>query len=93
MLRLHSNNQQHLFVSTKLASLKIQLNQSILGLDKEIIVLTSSNMGKAFVPDRYIDIFQGRAPRNVLAKHYTGKGLGQLKRIYEKANLKVVERG
>ena len=41
--------------------------------------------GELMVPDRFVDIFQGRAPRNVLAKHYTGKGLKRLKRIYEKA--------
>ena len=47
-------------------------------------------MGELGVADRFIDIFQGRAPRSVLAKHYTGKGLQRLKRIYEKANLKVL---
>lgn len=35
-------------------------------------------MGKAFVPDRYIDIFQGRAPKNVLAKHYNPHGIEKL---------------
>jgi hypothetical protein len=39
---------------------------------------------------RFIDVFQGRAPRSVLAKHYTGKGLERLKRIYDKVNLKVL---
>jgi intergrase/recombinase len=47
-------------------------------------------MGELGVPDRFIDIFQGSALRTVLAKHYNGKGLQQLKRIYEKANLKVL---
>lgn len=42
------------------------------------------------VPDRFVDVFQGRAPKSVLAKHYTGKGLERLKRIYDKANLKVL---
>jgi len=42
------------------------------------------------VPDRFVDVFQGRAPRNVSAKHYTGKGLERLKRIYDKANLEVL---
>ena len=48
-------------------------------------------MGKRFVPDRYIDIFQGKAPRNVLAKHYTPQGIKTLREIYDKASLKVVE--
>ncbi len=50
----------------------------------------SSEMGDLGVQDRYVDVFQGRAPRSVLAKHYTGKGLERLKRIYDKANLRVL---
>jgi intergrase/recombinase len=50
----------------------------------------SQELGKALIPDRYIDIFQGRAPRNVLAKHYTPQGLRMLREIYDKANLKVL---
>ena len=50
----------------------------------------STEMGELGIPDRFIDVFQGRAPRTVLAKHYTGKGLVRLKRIYDKANLKVL---
>lgn len=49
----------------------------------------STEMGELGVPDRFVNIFQGRAPRSVLAKHYTGKGLETLKRIYDKANLRV----
>ena len=49
----------------------------------------STEMGELGVPDRYVDVFAGRAPRSVLAKHYTGRGLERLKRIYEKANLKI----
>jgi len=50
----------------------------------------SSRLGELMVPDRYVDIFQGRAPRSVLAKHYTGNGLERLKRIYDKAGLRVL---
>ena len=50
----------------------------------------STEMGELGGPDRFVNIFQGRAPINVLAKHYAGKGLQQLKRIYDKANLKVL---
>ena len=49
----------------------------------------STMLGELMVPDRFVDVFQGRAPKSVLAKHYTGKGLEILKRIYNKANLKV----
>ena len=50
----------------------------------------SQELGKAFVPDRYIDIFQGRAPKNVLAKHYNPDGIEMLNEIYEKTNLKIL---
>ena len=50
----------------------------------------STEMGELGVADRFVDVFQGRAPRSVLAKHYTGKGLERLKRIYDKADLKVL---
>ncbi len=50
----------------------------------------ATEMGERLIPDRYIDIFQGRAPRSVLAKHYTGKGVQRLKRIYNKAKLKIL---
>jgi integrase/recombinase XerD len=56
---------------------------------KDLRDFFSQEMGKAFVPDRYIDIFQGRAPRNVLSKHYNPHGISMLKEIYEKADLKV----
>jgi intergrase/recombinase len=47
-------------------------------------------LGELGVPDRYVDVFQGRAPKSVLARFYTGKELLRLKRIYDKANLKVL---
>ena len=49
----------------------------------------SQELGKAFVPDRYIEIFQGRTPKNVLVKHYTSQGIKMLNEIYEKTNLKI----
>ncbi len=50
----------------------------------------ATEMGEKLIPDRFIDIFQGRAPRSVIAKHYTGKGLDRLRRIYDKANLRIL---
>jgi len=35
-------------------------------------------------------VFQGRIPKTVIAKFYTGKELEKLKRIYDKAELKVL---
>jgi len=49
----------------------------------------STELGERGVPDRYVDVFQGRAPKTVIAKFYTGKELERLKRIYDKAGLKV----
>lgn len=57
---------------------------------KDLRDFFSQEMGKAFVPDRYIDIFQGRAPRGVLAKHYNPQGIRMLREIYDKANLNVL---
>jgi len=47
-------------------------------------------MGEAGVPDRYVDAFCGRLPRSVLARHYTDYSPMRLKRIYDKAGLKVL---
>ena len=49
----------------------------------------SMEMGEQGIPDRFVDIFQGRAPRSVLAKHYTAKGIERLKKIYDKADLRL----
>ena len=47
-------------------------------------------LGELGVPDRYVDVYQGRAPRTVMTKHYTGKSLQRLKRIYDRADLRVL---
>jgi integrase len=66
-------------------------SKSGLGLKpKDLRDFFSQEMGKAFVPDRYIDIFQGRAPRGILAKHYNPHGIRMLREIYDKANLRAL---
>ena len=50
----------------------------------------STELGELGVPDRFVDIFQGRAPRTTLAKHYTSAGIARLKRIYDKAELRIL---
>jgi len=50
-----------------------------------------SEMGSLGVPDRYVDAFCGRVPKSVLARHYTDFSPDKLKRIYDKAELKVLE--
>jgi intergrase/recombinase len=50
----------------------------------------STEMGEQLIPDRFVDIFQGRAPRSVLAKNYTVKGIERLSLIYSKANLSIL---
>jgi integrase/recombinase XerD len=47
-------------------------------------------MGELGVPDRYIDAFCGRIPKSVLARHYTDYNPERLKRIYDKAGLKLL---
>jgi integrase len=50
----------------------------------------STELGELGLPDRYVDVFQGRAPKTMIGRFYTGKELLRLKRIYEKANLRVL---
>lgn len=50
----------------------------------------ANEMARLGVPDRFIDAFQGRIPRSVLARHYTDYSLENLKMIYDKAGLKVL---
>ena len=47
-------------------------------------------MGSLGVSDRYIDAFCGRTPKSVLARNYTDYNPERLKKIYEKANLKIL---
>jgi integrase len=53
-------------------------------------VWQSTELGERGIPDRYVDVFQGRAPKSMIGRFYTGKELLRLKRIYDKANLKVL---
>ena len=43
----------------------------------------------AGVPDSFVDIFQGRAPKSVLARYYTPVGVRELREVYEKAELEL----
>jgi len=45
----------------------------------------ADKMGEADVPDRYVDIMQGRSPQTVLGKHYTPAGLKKLRAKWAKA--------
>jgi intergrase/recombinase len=49
----------------------------------------ANEMARLGVPDRFIDAFQGRIPRSILARHYTDFSLENLKAVYEKAGLRV----
>ncbi|MBC7345591.1 MAG: tyrosine-type recombinase/integrase, partial [Clostridia bacterium] len=50
----------------------------------------ANEMARLGVPDRFIDAFQGRIPRSVLARHYTDYSPERLKEIYDRAGLKVL---
>ena len=52
----------------------------------------ANEMARLGVPDRFIDAFQGRIPRSVLARHYTDYSLENLKAIYDRAGIKVLKR-
>jgi integrase len=47
-------------------------------------------MGEKGVPDRYVDAFCGRSPKSVLARHYSDYSPERLKKIYDKAGLKIL---
>ena len=49
-----------------------------------------NEMGLLGVQDRYIDAFCGRLPKSVLARYYTDYSPIRLKRVYDKARLKVL---
>ena len=49
-----------------------------------------TEMGELGVQDRYIDAFCGRVPKSILARHYTDYSPERLKRIYDKAGLRVL---
>ena len=49
-----------------------------------------NELGRLGVQDRYIDAFCGRVPNSILARHYTDYSPERLKRIYDRANLKVL---
>jgi len=49
-----------------------------------------SEMLRLGVQEIYIDAFCGRTPKSVLARHYTDYSPKRLKKIYDKADLKVI---
>ena len=49
-----------------------------------------SEMGQLGIQDRYVDAFCGRVPKSILARHYSDFKPESLKRIYEKADLKML---
>ena len=55
-----------------------------------LLTFVAQKLDFTLIPDRYIDIFQGRAPKRVLAKHYTPQGVRLLREIYDKANLEIL---
>ncbi|MBI2184682.1 MAG: phage integrase N-terminal SAM-like domain-containing protein [Thaumarchaeota archaeon] len=50
-----------------------------------------NEMSDLGVADRWIDFFCGRVPRSILASHYSDYSPERLKKIYDQANLKVLE--
>ena len=50
----------------------------------------ANEMSRLGVADRFIDAFQGRVPRSVLARHYTDYSPENLKAVYDKAQINVL---
>jgi len=57
----------------------------------ELLKWFSSEMATLGEGDRYIDTFCGRTPKTILARHYTDYSPEKLKRIYDKADLKIMK--
>ena len=85
-----SDSPIHPFLISDYAKFNISLALALELKPNDLRDFFSQEMGKALIPDRYIDIFQGRAPKGVLAKHYTPQGVRLLREIYDKADLKVL---
>ena len=51
----------------------------------------ANEMARLGIQDRFIDAFQGRIPKTILAKHYSDYSPSNLRKIYEKAHLKIIE--
>jgi intergrase/recombinase len=83
LFSIGSINKAYLF---SLVHKKTQLNIT----PKVLRFWFANEMAKLGVPDRFIDAFQGRIPRSVLARHYTDYSLDSLKQIYDKADLSVL---
>ncbi|MEM3484846.1 MAG: integrase [Candidatus Methanomethyliaceae archaeon] len=93
-LKLRSPKSERLFtVSGGALSCLFRLAQLRTGLHitpQTLRFWFANEMARLGVPDRFIDAFQGRIPRSVLARHYTDYSLENLKAIYDKAGLKVL---
>jgi hypothetical protein len=50
----------------------------------------SSELAEREVSDRYVDFLQGRTPKSVLARHYSDYRPEKLKRIYDRAGIRVL---
>jgi integrase len=85
-LRVFPLSSSRKYLPLKHTRLKTQLNIT----PKVLRFWYANEMAKLGVPDRFIDAFQGRIPRSVLARHYTDYSLDSLKQIYDKSNLTVL---
>jgi integrase len=47
-------------------------------------------MGRLGVQDRYVDAFQGRVPKTILARHYSDFTIEKMRGVYDRANLRVL---
>jgi len=93
-LRLRNNRSDRLFPlrsSTKSFIFVVAQKKTGLGIAPQDLRFWFANeMARLGVPDRFIDAFQGRIPRSVLARHYTDYSLENLKQIYDRAGLRVL---
>ena len=84
--RLWPHAKDYVSKKFRLISRKV-LGKSI--TPQNLRVWHSYKLAEAGVPDRYVDVLQGRASKKIIAQYYTPKGLRELRAIYEKADLRI----
>jgi len=84
--RVFTTNINHMDEAFKKVSSRISVKIT----PKDLRVWFACKMADLGVQDRYVDAFCGRVPKSVLARHYTDYSPQRLKRIYDRANLKVL---
>ncbi len=88
-----SEGDERLFQISAKASRKMWYRASKVAGEKispqRLRIWFGMELRKRGVPDSFVNIFHGRAPRSVLEQYYTPAGLEELKEVYDRASLRI----